>query len=88
MERLDTGASELESLFYKAVDERSISLDMDEKTDKYQDMFEMQELKNLELEIQKVEEEKIDLLRKEKNSEAELMERAGHIGLTIDQLER
>jgi len=40
------------------------------------------------MEIIKVEEEKIDLLRKERKSEAELMEHAGHIGLSIDELEK
>lgn len=88
LERLDTGISDMESLFYRSIDERGIALDQSKQSDKYQDMFEMQELKNLELEIQKVEEEKIELLRKEKYSEAELMEQSGHIGLSIDDLEK
>ena len=56
--------------------------------EKYQELFEIEELKNLESQIQKVEEEKINLLKKERESEAELMVQSGQIGLTIDQLER
>ena len=60
----------------------------DEDIEKYQELFEIEELKNLENQIQKVEEEKINLLKKERESEAELLEKSGQIGLTIDHLER
>jgi len=76
-------------LFYDEIDARAIQIENleDDDLEKHQELFEVEELKRLETQIQKVEEQKIELMRRERFAEGELMVEAGAIGLSLDQLE-
>lgn len=77
-------------MFRKEIDSRNIAIEhlADEDLERHQDLFEMAELQRLEQQIARVEMQKVNILRRERYSQAELMKIAGGIGLDVDALEQ
>ena len=75
IEQIDRGASQLQNLFLSEIENRQIQIENleDNEIEKHQELFEVQELKRLEAQIKKVEEEKLNLIRSERHTEADLL---------------
>lgn len=88
--RMDTDLDELESMFYQQVETRNVQLENieDEDLEKHCDLFEFSELQRLEKQISAIEEHKVNLIKKERYTQAELMKESSKIGLEVDALEQ
>lgn len=89
IDRLESSADELTKLFYDEVNSRSVEIENleDEDIEMHQELYEVQELKQLENQIKQVEEKRLEMIRQERAAEAELMVETGRIVFDIDALE-